>query len=190
MKKALLPLLLAAALLLSGCGRRENETRFERFAEALRAREDLSLRAAVRAEYDDRTLNFTLSYRDEPGGGCLVEVIEPEIIRGVKARMNGSGTKLLYDSVSIDTGDDGGTGLSPMGALPLFVRALRDGTPDSFWKEEGNCAVRLVPEDGIDVNVFFDAEMVPTYAEIAREGKTVLFIEISEFGYLTADEGE
>lgn len=183
MKKAFLPLLLAAALLLTGCGKSRNETRFAAFAEALRATEALRMTAAVRAEYDDRSMRFTLAYRDEPGGGSLVEVIEPEIIRGVKARMNGGGTKLLYDSVSIDTGDDDGTGLSPMGALPLFVRALRDGTPDSFWTEEGNSAVRLVPEDGIDVCVFFDAGMVPTYAEIAREGKTVLFLEISEFSF-------
>lgn len=190
MRKAFLPLLLIAALLLSGCGQSQNEARFLSFAEALRAREDLSLRAAVRAEYDDRTLNFTLSYRDEPGGGCLVEVIEPEIIRGVKARMNGAGTKLLYDGVSLDTGDDGGTGLSPMGALPLFVRALRDGALDSVWKEEGSCAVRLVPEDGVDVTVLFDEDMIPSCAEIARDGKTVLFLEITEFGYLSADEGE
>ena len=183
MKKALLPLLLCMALLLSGCGKSKNEERFRSFAGELRARDDLTMSAEVRAEYDDRTLSFTLTYRDEPGGGCLVEVIEPEIIRGVKARMNSAGTKLVYDSVSVDTGDDGGTGLSPMGALPLLARALRDGTPDSVWKEEGNCAVRLIPEDGIDVTVLFDEDMTPTYAEIAHEGSAVLFIRITEFRF-------
>ena len=77
-----------------------------------------------------------------------------------------------------------------MGALPLFVRALRDGALDSVWKEEGSCAVRLVPEDGVDVTVLFDEDMIPSCAEIARDGKTVLFLEITEFGYLTTDEGE
>ena len=95
--------------------------------------------------------------------------------------MSADGTQLVYDSVSVDTGDDGGTGLSPMGALPLLLRALRDAALDSVWKEDGNCAVRLVPEDGLSLTVLFDADMTPGYAEIERGGKAVLFIRISEF---------
>lgn len=180
MKKAVLPLLLALCLLLSGCGGK-NEARFESFAEELRRRGDLTMTAEVRAEYDERSCSFTLRYAEDGSGGCTVEVLEPELIRGVRARMSADGTKLVYDSVSVDTGDDGGTGLSPMGALPLLARALREGTLDAAWKEGGNPAVQLSAEDGISVTVLFDGEMRPTYAEIAHEGTGVLFIEISEF---------
>gem|GEM_PF-4585937 len=68
-----------------------------------------------------------------------------------------------------------------MGALPLLTRSLRDGALDSAWKEDGNCAVRLVPEDGIGVTVLFDEEMRPVHAEIDRGGKTVLFLDVTEF---------
>ena len=180
MKKLFLPLLLLGALLLGGCENR-NEAQFRSFSEALRAREDLALTAVVRAEYDDRTLSFTLACREEGEGGCTVEVIEPELIRGVKAHLKGSGAELLYEDVRLDTGDDGGTGLSPMRALPLLLYALREGTPDSFWTEEGCLAVRLVPEDDLDVTVLFDETMLPRCAEIAHKGVTVLFIEINEF---------
>ena len=124
MKRTYLPLLLGAALLLSGCGSRD-EARFDAFAEELRSRGDVVMTAEVRAEQEDNTCTFTLRYAESTDGGCIVEVVEPELIRGVKARMNADGTKLVYDSVAVDTGDDGGTGLSPMGALPLLVRALR-----------------------------------------------------------------
>ena len=110
-----------------------------------------------------------------------MEVLEPELIRGVKARVSADGTKLVYDSVSVDTGGDGGTGLSPMGALPLLLRALRTGALDSVWKEDGCPAVRLVPEDGIGVTVLFDGDMTPTCAEIDREGQAVLFLDVTEF---------
>ncbi len=180
MKKRCLPLLLVLALLLTGCADKNRE-RFDAFADSLRARGDVSLRAVVRAEYDDRTLSFTLACREEGEGGCTVEVIEPELIRGVKAHLKGSGAELLYEDVRLDTGDDGGTGLSPMRALPLLLYALREGTPDSFWTEEGCLAVRLVPEDDLDVTVLFDETMLPRCAEIAHKGVTVLFIEINEF---------
>lgn len=177
--KKLLPLLLIVSLLLGGCGNKY-EARYAEFSETLRERSDLCMTASVRAEYDDRSCSFTLRYTED-GGGCVVEVLEPELIRGVKARMSADGTKLVYDSVSVDTGDDGGTGLSPMGALPLLARALREGSLDSAWKEDGNCAVRLTPEDEISLTVLFDGDMRPCYAEIEHDGEAVLFIEISEF---------
>ena len=180
MKRTYLPLLLALALLLSGCGSRDG-ARFDAFAEELRSRGDVVMTAEVRAEQEDNTCSFTLRYAEGIDGGCTVEVVEPELICGVKARMNADGTKLVYDSVAVDTGDDGGTGLSPMGALPLLVRALRQGSVDSVWKEDGELAVKLVPEDDVDVTVLFDSEMKPTCAEIAHEGRAVLFVKISTF---------
>ncbi|MBR0207265.1 MAG: hypothetical protein IJQ43_00030 [Oscillospiraceae bacterium] len=179
MKKLFVPLLLVLSLLLGGCTNK-NEARFRVFSEELRARSDVDLTAAVRAEYDDRSCSFTLRCTED-GEGCTVEVLEPELIRGVRARVSADGTRLLYDSVSVDTGGDGGSSLSPMGALPLLLRALREGALDSAWKEEGCPAVRLVPEDGVGVTVLFDADMTPTYAEIDRGGKTFLFVDVTDF---------
>ena len=179
MKKAIAPLLLCLCLLLGGCANK-NEARFRAFSEELRARDDLDLTAAVRAEYDEKSFSFTLRYTEDGEGGCTVEVLEPALIRGVKARMSADGTKLVYDSISLDTGGDVAAGLSPMGALPLLARALREGSLVSVWKEEGNCAVELAADDALSLTVLFDADMIPCRAEIVSEGKAVLFIEIAE----------
>ena len=48
--------------------------------------------------------------------------------------------------------------------------------------EEDGFAVRLIPRDGVDVIVVFDEDMNPTRAEIAHEGKSVLFLTVTEFG--------
>ena len=179
MKKLFVPLLLVLSLLLGGCTNK-NEARFRAFSEELRSRSDVDLTAELRAEYDDRSCSFTLRCTEDGSGGCTVEVLEPELIRGVRAHLNADGTKLLYDSISVDTGE-GGSALSPMGALPLLLRALREGALDSAWREDGCLAVRLVPEDEIGVTVLFDADMRPDRAEIDSGGKTVLFVDVTEF---------
>ena len=179
MKKLFVPLLLILSLLLGGCTNK-NEARVRAFSEELRARNDAVLTAQVRAEYDDQSCSFTLRCAEDGSGGCTVEVIEPELIRGVRAHMSADGTRLLYDSVCVDTGE-GGSSLSPMGALPLLLGALREGALDSVWKEDGCLAVRLVPEDDIGVTVLFDADMRPDWAEIDRAGKTLFFIDVTEF---------
>lgn len=181
MKKARGALLLCVCLLLGGCASK-NETRFRGFSEALRGRSDLVVTAEVRAEYDEQSCSFTLRCTEDGQGGCTVEVLEPELIRGVKARMSADGTKLVYEEVAVDTGE-GDAALSPMGALPLLLRALRDGALDSAWTENGSCAVSLRPDDGVELTVLFDGEMKPDYAEVTQNGKGVLFIKILESSF-------
>lgn len=181
MKKTILPLLLCVCLALGGCANK-NEARFREFSEALRARSDLEVTAEVRAEYDGQSCSFTLRCAEDGTGGCVVEVLEPELIRGVRARMSAGGTKLVYEDVAVDTGESDAS-LSPMGALPLLLRALRDGALDSAWTENGSCAVSLRPDDGVELTVLFDGEMKPTYAEVAQNGKGVLFIKILESSF-------
>jgi len=179
MKKAILPLLLALCLPLGGCANK-NEAEFRAFSSELRGRGDLTVTAEVRTEFDDTSCSFTLRCVEDGEGGCTVEVLEPELIRGVKARMSAGGTKLVYEDVAVDTGG-GDAALSPMGALPLLLRALRDGALDSAWTEKGNLAVSLLPDDGVELTVLFDADRKPDYAEVTCEGKAVLFIRIREF---------
>ena len=179
MKKAILPLLLVLCLPLGGCANK-NEAEFREFSSELRGRSDLSVTAEVRAEFDDRSCTFTLRCVEDGEGGCTVEVLEPELIRGVKARMSAGGTKLVYEDVAVDTGG-GDAALSPMGALPYLCRALREGALDSAWNEKGCLAVSLRPEDDVELTVLFDENMRPDYAEVVKDGKGVLFIDISEF---------
>ena len=179
MKKAILLLLLALGLLLGGCANK-NEASFRAFSAELRERSELAVTAEVRAEFDDRSCTFTLRCTEDGEGGCTVEVLEPELIRGVKARMSADGTKLVYEDLAVDTGG-GDAALSPMGALPYLCRALRDGALGSAWTEKGDLAVSLLPDDGVELTVLFDADRKPDYAELTHEGRGVLFIRILEF---------
>ena len=181
MKKLYMPLmpLLGAALMLSACGGGAARAGFESFAEDLSARDELHFTSQLRAEYDDRCVEFTLDYAAD-SGGCTVTVVSPEIIKGVSAHITAGETALEYDGVALDTGALDDFGLSPMSALPLLVDAMRTGYLDSAWEENGELAAVLIPSDGLSVEVHLDKySKTPLYAEISSAGRVRVTAQIS-----------
>ncbi len=175
----LMPLLLGAALVLSACGGGAARAGFESFAEDLSARDELHFTSQLRAEYDDRCVEFTLDYAAD-SGGCTVTVVSPEIIKGVSAHITAGETALEYDGVALDTGALDDFGLSPMSALPLMVDAMRTGYLDSAWEENGELAAVLIPSDGLSVEVHLDKySKTPLYAEISSAGRVRVTAQIS-----------
>ena len=180
MKRLIIPILLCA-LLLTACGKRRGEGDFRAFAERLNTLDTLSFTAQVRAEYEHKTARFTLAY-EEDGEGGRITVIAPELIRGVSARVRPGSATLEYDSVVLDTGSLDSFGLSPLSSLPAMLRAMRDGSVDSIWEEDGKRVVQLIPDDGLKCSVWFDkAGMRPLRAELITDGRVTVYIELSDW---------
>ena len=174
-------LLLCLCLLLSGCGENPAEPRFRDFCARLNAAEGLRLTAKLRAEYEDKSVRFTLAY-EEDGEGGRVTVLEPELIRGVSARVAPGATTLEYDSVVLDTGSLDAFGLSPLSAIPVLLHALRVGHAESFWEEDGETVLQLAPDDRLLCTVWFETSgMLPRRAELITDGHVAVFMEISDF---------
>ena len=90
MKRICTVFALCAVLLLTGCGS-GLEQRWDEFSETVSEADNLSFTAALRAEYEDKSVSFELRY-EQSGEECAVTVLSPEELRGVKAvRKNGSG---------------------------------------------------------------------------------------------------
>ena len=178
MKKAALAALILSMLMLTGCTDK-TEAEFNAFSEAL-AEKHMSMTATVHAEYEDISVEFGVVCTEDETG-CTVTVTEPEEIRGVQARLEGGSTALMYNGIVLDTGGDGGTGISPMNALPMVMQALRDGYVESCGKDGEERTVELWLDDERIVNVSFTADMIPTRAELSAEGCTVMYCTITEF---------
>ncbi len=180
MKRLALPLLLVS-LLLTGCGQRGSEKRFLAFSDALAAKETLSFTADVRAEYADRTLEFTLAY-EKDAEGETVTILRPERIAGIRARLKPGGSTLEYEGLILETGPLDPYGLTPMNALPKLTEALLTGHLDSHWTDDGALVCKLILDDRVSVSVWFEPEsMTPRRAEI-QSGETVcLFCELSDW---------
>ena len=181
MKKLCLPLLLALSFLLTGCQRRDIESKFDSFSTQLSNAQYLSFTANIRAEYEDKTARFTLSY-EEDSEGSTVTVIAPELIAGVTARIAPGGTQLEYDTVVLDTGALDNFGLSPMSSLPRLVQTLKCSHVDSYWEEDGMRVLSLEPTDELKCSVWFEGEeMTPLRAEMISGGRVKVFVEISDW---------
>ena len=190
MKKLYLPLLLCISLILSSCGRNQAQERFVDFMAELAESQTLSFTAQVRCEYEEKTVDFVLSYSGDREG-CQVSVTEPELIRGIKAHASAGKTALEFDGVKLDTGPLDAFGLSPMSALPVMVEALRSGYLDSAWEEQGQYAALLIPSDNMNVQVNLDKyTMSPVYAELISDGRVAVFMQISDWTMQKDDTNE
>ena len=181
MKKLCLPLLLIACLLLTACGGREFSDAHEELSQHLGAVEALSFTANVRAEYENKTARFTLSYSEDSEGGS-VTVLAPQLIAGVTARVKPDSTSLEYDGISLGTGDLDDYGLSPMSSLPMLVQALKTGALDSGWTEGDYTVMQINSTDTLSCTVWFQPEtMTPCQAELISDGRVKVFVEISDW---------
>ena len=173
-------LLLSVCLLLAGCGSNAGETRFDAFSDALAARDTLAFQAALRCEYAERTLAFTLAYAlDEDGES--VTILEPERIAGIRARLTG-GVSLEYDGLQLDAPPLDPYGLSPMTALPRLVAALREGQLDSHWTEEDAFVCHLILDDHLSATVWFgQGDMTPRRCELQSDEAVRIFCEITNW---------
>jgi len=180
MRRVFVPLVLTLCLLLSGCGSAA-KSRFEEFSQTLAEKTDFTFTADVRAEYQDKTAEFTIEYvRYE--GGCTVTVVEPELIRGVTAHMADGKTQLEFSGVILDVGPLDEYGLTPMSSLPTLVRAMQSGHVESVRSEGGQTVVELKPEDHLTVTVWFDeASMCPVRAEIASDGRVAVYCDLRDW---------
>lgn len=183
MKPVYLPILLCLSLSLSACGGKTAEKRYLRFTEELAQKETLSFTAQLRCEYEDRSLPFTLRY-EENGEGVSITVLEPALIKGIRAQLAEGESRLHYEGVALDTGPLDAFGLCPMSALPEMMEALRRGYVDSVWEENGSYVAKLIPKDQKSVQIYLDKyTLCPVYAELISDGQVRVFARIGDWTY-------
>lgn len=141
----------------------------------------ISMNAELTANYSSRAYSFSVKYEEDDGGGT-VTVLEPESIAGISARIGEDGVTLIFDGAEVFTGEVTEDGLSPVDALPVIVKAWREGavTGTEYVKSDG--AERLsvsyrITDSAALITVFDTDTYLPVSAELTRDGYTVLTLE-------------
>ncbi|MDR0445936.1 MAG: hypothetical protein LBH17_02720 [Oscillospiraceae bacterium] len=175
------------ALSLTSCSasRRAEEKMLE-LRTALLASEKLTAIARIRADYGERAFEFKIKFTGDADGGEL-EILEPESVAGIRARVTGSGAELIFDGAALDTGPLG-DGLSPVGIIPLLISEWKTGFVDTLTPErlDGRAVLAMtssLTEKAAQTTWFDEATGLPVRAEAIADGRAALTIEFENVSY-------
>lgn len=192
----LLPLLLSC-LLLTACAGGGGGGDPEEEALSLRTRylamTACAGTASVTADYGERVYDYVLEFSWLRAGGLTVTVQEPEIVRGVTARLTEEGGTLEYDGAILETGPLGGDGLTPLSALPVLLSDLQERylAECAYTELDGVSALSLTCRDpegsagtGSETVLWLDrATGALLQGECYEDGRRVIFCRFDSFTF-------
>ena len=192
--------LMISLVFLAACGgntaERSTETHATELQRQWREMTACSCRLALTADYGQRVFSCELDAAyDQVTGGTLT-VIEPELLRGVSARIAPEGLTLNYDGTSLETGPLTDEGLSPLEAAPTLFRLVARGNLAAWAEDDGVLHLTFrdfgaEPGLGLEAAVTFDAETdVPLEGRLSWNGAEILRLQISNFQMMTGENPE
>ncbi len=183
MRQVIVPVLMMI-FLLSGCGEDARlQKEFDEARDKLLAAESVSFTADVTAELADSVFDCTLVC-SKAGEETVVELIKPENIAGIKARISEGQTEIEYDSLILALGDPLKGEISPLSAMPMLMDALLEGHAVRLWTERANEREMVVAQVYISENdyakLWFERENYAfVHAELVSGGRAVVKCEIT-----------
>lgn len=186
--RKLLGYLLPLILLLTACG---GDAGTDRVTEAQTLYANLQGYAAevkVDIPRETETLRYTLSLTKD-GDALSVRVLAPDTLKGVTAHIDGDALALEYDGAVLDAGTLNPR-VSALSCVPLLLRSFPESyvsaqSEERFGEQD---ALRVCFETDCDGEklacvVYFSQQNAPLYAEIAENGKIILFAEFTDFTF-------
>lgn len=171
--------------ILCGCSKSvKYEEMYTDWRDAFLATNEHSIQAVVTAQDEKKAGEFTLLYTLNAEGET-VEVLAPEMIAKVKARLEDGKTDLSYDGVILETGSSLSEQLSPLMSLATFMDILAGGHPENSWQEKKDGSVLLVTElempDGTILTLWQNqSNMSPVYADIRSADSVEIKIKFTK----------
>lgn len=144
-------------------------------------------RFSLEADYGNRVFDCVLDVTYDQVTGGVLTIVEPELVRGVSARITQDGASLSYEGFSLDTGAVTDDGLSPMEAVPRLYQAVtRDFVAGATLAEETLSVTyrdgEQAPGTGLEAVVTFDAKShAPLTGELFWDGVRVITVQVTSF---------
>ena len=191
MKKCLV-WLLAAALLLAGCGKKA-ASQAESLRQRYREMQAAHMEAEITCHLETENRTFTVSCDWTPTGAGTT-VTGPEDLAGLTASVSGEDLTVSYDGAALSAGSL--RDVAPANCLPWLLRAMEEGYLVDAGQEtlEGLDCLRLAldttaPGGGkVLCAVWLDAEgLFPRYAEFSRNEQVVLTVKLLAFTCTTSE---
>lgn len=185
MKQAKMLALTICLLIFCGCSKSAKyEEMYTSWRDNYLALAEHQIEAVVTASQEDKASEYTLLY-------CLntesetVEVLAPEMIANITARLEGDETRLSYDGAVLETGSTLSERLSPLMALPTFMDVVAQGHPENSWLEKKDGIELIVTElempDGTIMTLWQNySDMSLVYADVRSGDRVEIKINFTE----------
>ena len=181
--------LMMIPLFFGACGNEEMQNTGSQIQAYYANLDRIYAQALVSADFGDTVSQYRLVYDCDAGTQQSVMVVDPEIIRGIKAVVSGDDASLEFEDVILDTGSPGDLDITPVGCLPALREAWCAGYIDSVWRESlsgRDCVVMDIqtfenPSEVIFRTWFDQDGFSPVYAEIISGGNVLIQCEFEEF---------
>lgn len=180
---------LVVVMLLCGCSSENQQMqRCLVFRKNLLESKGCAFTAEITADFGDKTYTFTLDCQGNPDGSLTFCVEQPESISGICGTLSVTGGKITFDedrAIAFPMLAEGE--VSPVSAPWLLYNTLRSGYISACGMEGDRMRVTLndsYEEDSLQVDVWFDSDNRPEFAEILWQGRRILSIGVVNFRIL------
>lgn len=178
----ILALMTALSMTLCGCAQGQSiEEKAIEIQKEYSAWESLDITAEVTADYGNRVYEFKLKYTGNDSEGT-VEVLKPEELGGLTARISPDSSSLIYDGAELYLGELTADGLSPMDCIPMMIGQWSDGYIQDVVRETidgtDTLAVTFTASEDVSITTWFEEDTnLPVKAEIYYDNSMVLWCE-------------
>ncbi|MBE6922383.1 MAG: hypothetical protein E7465_04280 [Ruminococcaceae bacterium] len=174
-------------LLLTGCGKHDEE--LDR-AMALRAKlltASVTFDAEITADYGDEVHTFSVYCEGDKQGNLGFRVTAPETIADISGRIEAGEGNLTFQDTVLAFPLLAEDQLSPVSAPWIFYSTLRGGYLTAAGMEEDLLRVTIddsYDDDALTVDIWLDETDTPIRAEILYDGRRILTLTIENFQIL------
>ena len=184
MRKCFLSALMISLLLLTGCGSAQEESKIEEFRAAISESERVSFIAEMHTDDGEIVADYVLRCT-RSGEETVMELLSPELIAGVTARISGKQATLDFDGLSFAAGSIGGK-ISPMEVPDVLLDGMEKGSAVQFcretWEEQDTLTFSVDMGESTALRIHLDAtSLCPLYGEISVDGNRIADCRIRDW---------
>ncbi len=143
--------------------------------------ENISITGDITADYGDRVYEFKVKFTGNESEGTI-EVLEPDEIAGLTAKIAEDGNSLIYDGVELSLGDLTANGVSPIECIPMMIDQWSEGyiqnaVTDKLNDSDTVAITFTISEDEYLVTWFEADTNLPIRAELFFDNNMVICCE-------------
>lgn len=152
--------------------------------EKLLASKGCTFTAGITADFGENQYSFVMDCQTDSGGNLHFTVVSPENISGIQGRIDETSGKLTFDETVLAFPLLAQGEIAPATAPWLFWKSLLGGYIQACGEDKDGFRITIDDSfrgENLQLDVWLDENNTPLSAQILWQGRSILFLSISQF---------